>query len=90
MSRKADKEIEICVDVLAALENGRKIEAIKILREKHGLELKQSKDFIDDYLRHHPEVQARLERQNGHPGVVALLAVVMVCAVLYAGYKGYL
>ena len=34
-------------DVLNALERGNKIEAIKLLRQKTGLGLKESKDLID-------------------------------------------
>ncbi|MBS7663539.1 50S ribosomal protein L7/L12 [Pseudomonas lalucatii] len=42
--------------VQAALRQGRKIEAIKRLREERGLGLQQAKQDVDAYLRAHPEL----------------------------------
>lgn len=41
-------------DVLAALERGHAIEAIKLLRTATGLGLKQAKDVIDEHARTFP------------------------------------
>jgi ribosomal protein L7/L12 len=49
---------------VAALEQGRVIEAIKIVRAVHGLGLKESKDAVDGYLRNNPEVRQRLSETS--------------------------
>lgn len=48
-------------EVLAALQQGRKIEAIKLLRELKGIGLKEAKDAVDSHA---------FERQ---PGVVSVV-----------------
>jgi len=40
---------ELEPEVVIALSLGRKIEAIKILRQKRGLGLKEAKDLVDSY-----------------------------------------
>jgi ribosomal protein L7/L12 len=42
-------------DVVAALKSGSKIEAIKRLRERFGLDLKEAKERVDAYLAQTPE-----------------------------------
>lgn len=39
---------ELPDDVVAAIEDGRKIEAIKLLREQRGLDLKSAKEAVED------------------------------------------
>jgi ribosomal protein L7/L12 len=41
-------------EALAALAKGKRIEAIKIVREHHGLQLKEAKEKVDAYLGKHP------------------------------------
>jgi ribosomal protein L7/L12 len=38
---------EVDVDVARILANGKKIEAIKVAREKYGLGLKEAKDYVE-------------------------------------------
>ncbi|NQD91531.1 50S ribosomal protein L7/L12 [Pseudomonas sp. CrR25] len=47
---------EMPSDVVAALERGRKIEAIKLLRERRGLGLKEAKEAVELYTREHPHL----------------------------------
>ena len=42
---------------IAALQQGNKIEAIKIVRTEQSLDLKQAKDLVDEYLRTQPALQ---------------------------------
>lgn len=44
-------------EVVAALERGRKIEAIKLLRESRGLGLKEAKEAVELYVREHPHLR---------------------------------
>jgi ribosomal protein L7/L12 len=41
------QDIEVSDEVIAAVDAGRKIEAIKILREQVGLDLQEATDLID-------------------------------------------
>lgn len=41
-------------EALDALANGKRIEAVKIVREHYGLHLKEAKDKVDAYLGKHP------------------------------------
>ncbi len=52
-------------DVVNALQQGRKIEAIRLMRERTGLGLKEAKDAVDAY-----EVQTQLMQGTGSPGEV--------------------
>lgn len=56
---------EMPTQVVAALEKGRKIEAIKQLRETRGLGLQQAKAEVDAYLHAHPELHMAV-RGSGH------------------------
>ncbi len=42
--------------VVALLQQGRKIDAIKTLREEQPIGLKEAKDAVDEYCRQHPEL----------------------------------
>lgn len=45
---------ELPSEALAALAKGKRIEAVKIVREHYGLHLKEAKDKVDAYLGKHP------------------------------------
>ena len=45
---------ELPSEALAALAKGKRIEAVKIVREHYGLHLKEAKDKVDAYLDKHP------------------------------------
>jgi hypothetical protein len=68
-------------NVVNALSQGRKIEAIKLLRESNGMGLKDAKDTVEAYARSRPEMGARLQAAN-REGVARLLrwALVVVAA----------
>ena len=55
--------IEMPHEALDALRVGQLIDAIKITREKTGLELKESKDLVERYLKEHPQEQALIQEQ---------------------------
>ena len=64
-----------------ALRQGNKIEAIKLVREAHGLGLKEAKDVVEAHVAGDPMLRAQLESavQRSRPGpwlwVVVLLIV---------------
>jgi len=70
-------------EVLAAVDGGRKIEAIKRLREETGLDLKDAKQAIDALARERrgePGATANMPEEGGARG--ALKLVVLIVAVL--------
>ena len=71
---------------IAALHEGRKIDAIKIVRRERGVDLKAAKDEVDAYIRSQPALEAALDaRQAGTTraflGWIAGAALVLV--ILY-------
>jgi ribosomal protein L7/L12 len=76
-------------EIKALLEAGRKIDAIKLLRDRSGLDLKTAKDIIDSK-------EGDVRRARGvHPGVDAVvqrgsaLQWVIVALVIAAGVAAY-
>ena len=62
---------------VAALNAGRVIDAIKIVRETQGLGLKDAKALIDSYLVLHPELQSQIRERHAQ-GRARLLAWVVL------------
>jgi len=52
-------------DAITAIENGNMIEAIKIVREETGLDLKEAKDLVDQYATQGPSVKSPVEVKQG-------------------------
>ena len=75
---------ELPDEVRYAIEAGKKIEAIKLLREARGIGLKEAKDAIDPLFEEHAPAGAR----GGCGG--ALFALVTLGAALAHGAQGYL
>ena len=71
---------------VAALEQGNTIEAIKIVRLERGLDLKDSKDLVDAYLKGRPDLQRRLEaaQAEARQGFVRWLTIFFALAALLA------
>ncbi|NNL99284.1 MAG: 50S ribosomal protein L7/L12 [Gammaproteobacteria bacterium] len=69
--------------VVALLAAGRKIDAIKLLREERQLGLKEAKHCIDDYLLRHPGRFPGVRRLAEHSRVGIYLAVVLLVAVAF-------
>jgi hypothetical protein len=49
---------------VAALNAGRKIDAIRIVRETQGIGLKEARELVDSYTALHPDVQWRVDQQR--------------------------
>lgn len=78
---------ELPAAVVSALRQGNKIEAIKLLREKRGGDLKATKDKVDAYLRAQPALQERLitvraEKNRSYLMWVILLVTLSIAAFL--------
>ena len=57
----AGQSRELPATAIEALKKGRKIEAIKILRQEWGLGLKEAKDAVDAYVAARPAVASQLQ-----------------------------
>ena len=64
--------------VVAALERGQKIEAIKLLRELRGIGLKEAKDVVDDYVPERRAGGVSVVQSGRHGGIFWLLSLVVL------------
>jgi len=78
----SNKNTEVPFDVIRAIEQGRKIEAIKLLREHTGLELKESKEWIDTYERQYPGSIAPMRKGDSNMGI-PIIAFLIFAWLLY-------
>ncbi len=75
--------MDIPQSAVTALEHGRKIEAIKLVREDCHLGLKQAKEAVEAYEQEHPEIKhASSEQTSGGMTISSLIAVVCVLVIL--------
>jgi ribosomal protein L7/L12 len=72
-------------DVLDALQKGRKIEAIRLMREQTGLGLKESKDAVDGYQQMYHPLDGLSPGQVGDTGsgIWWVIVLVLVCVLGY-------
>jgi len=67
---------ELEADVIAELNNGRKIEAIKKLRALRNIGLKEAKELVDNYVSLHPELDLTVQRSGGSGFIVFIILAV--------------
>lgn len=72
-------------EVIQAIKNGNKIEAIKLLREKTGLGLKESKDLVDAYVDNHLAGSQPIRKSDSSNGLLILSIALGLTA--YAVYR---
>jgi hypothetical protein len=74
------------VAAIAALQEGNRIEAIKLVREASGLGLKEANDLVHAYIRSQPTLQAKFaasaERTRRGCLFMVASAVALIAAVL--------
>ncbi len=77
-------ELEMPPQALAALQQGRKIEAIRLVRAAHGSELRQAKGFVERFIAADPALQAALRARTVQltPGQLLRLAAAIALAVI--------
>jgi ribosomal protein L7/L12 len=82
---------QLPTDVLRAIEDGRKIEAIKMLREATGLGLANAKVLVDRVSRTHGpkrEMVSFKDESSGTGKILASLVAIMVLVTVYFFYIG--
>lgn len=70
-------------EVIAFLEEGRKIEAIKKLRELRRIGLKEAKDIVDDYCSGHDTQHSSVQKVASGNGLVLILVLGIVGYLIY-------
>lgn len=71
---------QLPAEVVNAIHAGRKIEAIKLLREARGLGLKDAKHAVDAYIRKNPSAQ---QPRSSGGGLVIIVILVILGYALY-------
>ena len=86
-----DKEaVSLTVEAITALEQGKKIEAIKYYREATGMGLKDSKDAVERYLNQNPKVYEQFKQNASSIGGKnwVILILILIALVVYLLLKG--
>ncbi len=81
-----EQQFSFSDDVIAAVDNGRKIEAIKLLREETGLGLADAKHAIDALARERRNdsaVGANMTEEGGAGGMIKLIVVIAIILGAY-------
>ncbi len=73
-------EDEPSTEVQNLLSAGRKIDAIKLVREEQNIGLKEAKEWVDDYVARHPERFPKPEASSG--GRFLMWAAILIAIVL--------
>jgi hypothetical protein len=76
-----NERIDLDSEVIEELEQGRKIGAIKILRTKRSIGLKEAKNLIDAYLAQNSYL--KIEKPKSSSGPIILLAIIFLAYALY-------
>lgn len=66
---------------VVALTNGRKIEAIKIVRQEQQLGLKEAHDLVNQYIQKNPYLRENLNNSSTG-GLIHLIAFIVVLVVV--------
>lgn len=83
-------EDDLPPDVIRAIERGRKIEAIKLLRESTGLGLANAKVLVDKAARRHGPPSAAVPGfVEEETNVTSLLKALLLVVIVFAGYHHY-
>lgn len=72
--------------VVAALSQGRTIEAIKLLRKARKIGLKEAKDAVDQYLSSQPQLQRKLQTAQAEAWRGLLRWAVLLALAIGAAY----
>lgn len=79
-------ETELPAEVIAAIQENRKLSAIKLLRAQRGIGLKKAKELVDAYELSHP-VNTALEAPESDTGIGRIFVLIIGVSVIYAIYK---
>ena len=80
-------EQELSPEVFQLLADGRKIEAVKLIREETGLGLKEAKDLAEALVGEQAPTETTppppITEQGGASGVIAIIIAVLIAYLVY-------
>jgi len=79
-------EQELSPEVFQLLADGRKIEAIRLIREETGLGLREAKELAEALLDEHASTEMAMPaitEQGGASGVIAIIIAVLIAYLVY-------
>ena len=76
-------------EVVAALERGQKIEAIKLLRGLKGMGLKEAKEAVDDYKAERQPGSVSVVQGGGHGGLFWLSGLLVLGGIVVWWLDGF-
>ena len=82
MNTSDQNKVNLPAEALAELTEGNKIEAIKIVREKNGIGLKEAKDFVEQYVDKNPSLKAKLDKAQAESMQVFLKWFVAIIVLI--------
>ncbi|WP_250657508.1 ribosomal protein L7/L12 [Alkalimarinus coralli] len=74
---------ELEPEVIAALSRGKKIEAIKALREARGIGLKEAKEQVEAYAIAHNLDNVSVQKVSSNNGVVMVVFLAVAAYLIY-------
>jgi hypothetical protein len=79
------------VAAIAALQEGNKIRAIKLVREAQGLGLKEANDEVSAYIASQPELREKFAAiaARGRRGCLMTIAIVVAMVVSVVVFRSY-
>ena len=82
---------ELSPEIYQALAAGRKIEAIKLIREETGLGLAEAKDIADVLSGHgaadHTSPPPALKEEGGAGGFLAIVIAIVIAGLMYVFFR---
>ena len=85
--RNASAAPPLSIAAVSALQQGNKIEAIKIIREERNIGLKEAKDAVEDYVRSQPVLRASFVAARAETKRSALLWLAVLIALALLAYR---
>lgn len=80
--------LTLSAEAISALEQGNKIEAIKIYKESTGVGLKEAKEAIEAYWESSPVINERFKQPAATGSAKTVIVVFLIVAVAYWWFKG--
>ena len=71
---------------IAELHQGKKIEAIRIVREAQGLGLKEAKEAVEAYVKGQPALQLAMDNKNREAKGALVRWLLVVAAIIAVAY----
>ena len=71
-------------EVINAISSGRKIEAIKLIREEWNIGLKEAKEIVDKHIDSDPLLKDQIQRQSNIGCLPIIVSFIIIAAGAYA------